>query len=274
MSMRDGCDKVLLLQAEFDGELDAAQSIAITRHRESCACCRDAWQRLVETRRTLRDRASYHKASAVLGQRLDQALASAARAAGREAGLPDRGLSEAGHDTRRRPWLAFAPWWRPALGFAAGAAAAAIAILLFFQPLATTEIADLVVASHVRSMQPGHLLDVASNDQHNVKPWFDGKVDFAPPVKNLADQGFPLVGGRLDYLQDRNVAALVYRSGPHLINVLIWPSEVAEGGEPRQLDKGGFNILHWQEGGMVVWVVSDLDAAKLQNFVTIWRNHD
>lgn len=260
MSMRDGCDKILLLQAEFDGELDAAQSIAITRHRESCACCHDAWERLLETRRVVREQASYHKASGALRARFDAVLPDAS------------GFAARAHD-KSRIWSP-AALWRPLAGFGLGAAAAAIATMLFLAPVPGTDIADLVIASHVRSMQAGHLLDVASNDQHNVKPWFDGKVDFAPPVKNLADRGFPLVGGRLDYLQDRNVAALVYRSGPHVINVLIWPSGESKNAPPEPLEKGGYNIIRWSERGMAIWAISDLNASELRDFVITWQAHE
>jgi len=259
MSMRDGCDKILLLQAEFDGELDAAQSLSMTQHRESCAICRDAWQRLQSTRQVLRAKASYHKASAGLIARLDAAL-------------PE--LVSPMPIPRRAPAHALRRWWQPVAGFGFGTVAAVVLTLMFMTPVQTVDLADLVVASHVRSMQAGHLLDVASNDQHNVKPWFDGRVDFAPPVKNLADRGFPLIGGRLDYLQDRNVAALVYRAGPHVINVLIWPSAEAAPVPPQPTERGGYNIIRWQERGMNIWAVSDLNATELKDFVATWQAHD
>jgi len=267
MSMRDGCDKILLLQAEFDGELDAAQSLALTQHREGCAVCRDAWQRLQSTRQVLREKASYHTASAGLMARLDAALPAAAPLS---ATVPTR-LPAAADILRRASWRR---WWQPVAGFGFGAVAAVVLALVFMAPVPTVDLADLVVASHVRSMQEGHLLDVASNDQHNVKPWFDGRVDFAPPVKNLADRGFPLIGGRLDYLQDRNVAALVYRAGPHVINVLIWPAPASADVPPQPVEKGGYNIIRWQERGMNIWAVSDLNATELKDFVTIWQAHD
>lgn len=275
MSMRDGCDKILLLQAEFDGELDAAQSLALTQHREGCAVCRDAWQRLQSTRQVLRAQASYHMASAGLMARLDAALpALAPLPATAPAPTKQQARTQrwAPADVRRpAPWRR---WWQPAAGFGLGAAAAVALTLIFMAPVPTVDLTDLVVASHVRSMQEGHLLDVASNDQHNVKPWFDGRVDFAPPVKNLADRGFPLIGGRLDYLQDRNVAALVYRAGPHVINMLIWPAPATADVPPQPVEKGGYNIIRWQERGMNIWAVSDLNAAELKNFVATWQAHD
>jgi anti-sigma factor RsiW len=147
-------------------------------------------------------------------------------------------------------------------------------MMMFFQPPAAGDMADLILASHIRSLQAGHLVDIASNNQHNVRPWFDGKLDFAPPVKNLADQGFPLEGGRLDYLRDRGVAALVYQAGLHRINLLIWPSAGDVDGDPQTLDKGGYTVIHWHEKEMTIWAVSDLNPAELRKFVADWRAHD
>jgi anti-sigma factor RsiW len=265
MSRQDTCDKVLLLQAEFDGELDSLQSTAMQGHRQSCVICQEAWQTLERARHGMRRQASYHPASEALKQRLAGQLAQA-------------GLAPAATNPPPQPISTrLVSWWRSLIGFGLGAAVATAAVILFFQPVPVGDMADLVAASHIRSLQPGHLLDVASNDQHNVKPWFDGKLDFAPPVKNLADQGFPLEGGRLDYLQDKEVAALIYRSGLHRINLLIWPASgaAADGAEtPELIGKGNLNILHWREKDMTAWAVSDLSADDLKTFVTIWRRHE
>ena len=265
MSNKESCDKVLLIQAEFDGELDPVQSAAIVGHRQSCAACQEAWQKLHQARQAMRTRASYHAASDSLKRRIDQHLSAA-------------GIEPPIASSPARPFRSqLASWWRSMIGFGLGAAIATAAITLFFQPMPLTDMTDLVVASHIRSLQPGHLVDIASNNQHNVKPWFDGKLDFAPPVKNLADQGFPLEGGRLDYLQDREIAALVYRSGGHRINLLIWPAsqDGSDGNDaPQLIGKGPLNIIHWREQDMTIWAVSDLSAADLQNFVAIWRRQD
>jgi anti-sigma factor RsiW len=260
MSTRENCDKVLLVQADFDGELDAAQSAALVTHRETCPYCREAWTHLSDTRNAMRKEASYHPASDALRRRLEQQLASAGMrpaAEHRPSGALGAGLLS---------------WWRLLAGFGLGAAVASVAMLMLIQPVPSGDIADFVMGSHIRSLQPGHLVDIASNNQHNVKPWFDGKIDFAPPVKNLADQGFPLEGGRLDYLKNREVAALVYRGGQHLINVLVWPAE-GEAEAPQLLERDGYNIVHWREKGMALWAVSDLNPAELQNFVARWRGH-
>lgn len=132
-------------------------------------------------------------------------------------------------------------------------------------------LAEDVVASHVRSMLAEHLTDVASSDQHTVKPWFGGKLDLSPPVVELAASGFPLVGGRLDYLNERPVAALVYRHKQHVINLFVWTrkSGVPEPSPPNELQ--GYNLRHWQDGDMTFWAVSDVNGADLDAFVRDYR---
>jgi anti-sigma factor RsiW len=130
-------------------------------------------------------------------------------------------------------------------------------------------VAEEIVASHIRSMQAGHLLDVESTDQHTVKPWFDGKLDFAPPVVDLATQGFPLVGGRLDYMDHRNVAALVYQRQKHFINVFIWPQEGKDTTLPEVQTIQGYNLLFWSHGGMVFCAASDLNVTELRQLAEL-----
>jgi anti-sigma factor RsiW len=133
----------------------------------------------------------------------------------------------------------------------------------------TNLLAEQIVASHIRSLQPGHLFDVQSTDQHTVKPWFDGKLDFAPPVTDLASQGFPLIGGRLDYLDHRDVAALVYQRQKHFINVFIWPGDPKALKVPEAQSIRGYNVIFWQRSGMNFCAVSDLNAAELEQFAQL-----
>jgi len=130
-------------------------------------------------------------------------------------------------------------------------------------------VAEEIVASHIRSLQPGHLMDIESTDQHTVKPWFDGKLDFAPPVVDLATQGFPLVGGRLDYIGRRNVAALVYQRQKHFINVFIWPEEKNSAKPPEVQTMQGYNVVSWSHNGMNFCAVSDLNSMELRQFADL-----
>jgi anti-sigma factor RsiW len=151
----------------------------------------------------------------------------------------------------------------------AGVAIVLLATALLVQMLkrssASEMLAEQVVSSHIRSLQANQLSDVASSDQHTVKPWFSGKLDFAPVVKDLSIKGFPLVGGRLDYLDGRAVAALVYKRRQHTINLFVWPSQAPDSA-PRSFTIKGYNLVHWTHSQMAYWAVSDVNAKDLGQF--------
>jgi len=128
-----------------------------------------------------------------------------------------------------------------------------------------------VVDGHVRSLQAEHLIDIASSDQHTVKPWFDGRLDQAPPVRDLTAEGFPLVGGRLDYLDGRPVAALVYRHSKHLINLFVGPAGGSGAGLAVTTTRQGYNVRHWVAGDMSFWLVSDLEMNELASLEALLR---
>jgi anti-sigma factor RsiW len=164
-------------------------------------------------------------------------------------------------------------FWRGAGLGAATMAALAVALgsgLMSMQPSRDDVLVDEAVANHVRSLQAGHAVDVASSDQHTVKPWFNGKIDYAAPAFDLGAEGFPLVGGRLDYFDGEPIAVLVYRYRLHTINVFVRPAKDGSARPgPRTLDRRGFAVLRWTKDGMEFWVVSDADAATLAQLRTL-----
>ena len=228
-------DKELLLHALVDGELDAGNVLALEAHIASCAGCAAELAAIREVKARLR--------AAPLGYVAP-------------AGLLDR-LEAAANPPRRR--LGAETW---ALGGGLTALAASLA-LFAFMPTGASLQGELIDAQ-ARSLEAQHLVDVQTSDRHTVKPWFNGKVDFAPPVVDLAPQGYPLVGGRLDRVDGKRVAALVFRRRAHVINLFVWPGDAPAA--PALARKQGYSLVRWGHGGLVFWAVSDIDPADLTGF--------
>ncbi|HEV8677982.1 MAG TPA: hypothetical protein VGQ90_01305 [Stellaceae bacterium] len=285
MNTAPRCDQVLLVQAEFDGELDAAAAAALASHRTNCSVCQAATAELAQARALLGE-APYHwmpdDARSRLMAKIAAATASSAPPRPSSAaptfltpaggGGLGRGRSGEGLGRGQRPsglrrlWR----WWSSLAGFGLGAACAAAISILLLTPR-TSDLAEQVVAGHVRALQPGHLQDVVSSDRHAIKPWFDGRIDFAPPVKDLAAKRFPLRGGRLDYIGGRPVAALVYQRDKHWIDLYVWPAASGAVRLRETTAHQGYNVVHWSENGMALWAVSDLEAGQLRQFADDWR---
>ena len=242
-----------LVHAYLDGELDLAKSLEIEEHLHQCATCSQAYEEGRRLRTALNGGGLYFDAPADLQKRIRTVT---------------RGEATSSARPRSFGWRALAFGLPAAL-----AAVIALSIVPFLERPATTHLlVDEIVSGHVRSLMADHLTDVASSDKHTVKPWFDGKLDFSPAVVDLADHGFPLVGGRLDYLGNRSVAALVYARQKHLINLFVWPAtREAELGEPK-LSRHGFHLMHWSAAEMSYWAVSDLNPAELEEFAGLIRS--
>ena len=231
----------LLVHGLIDGELDAANALAAEAHIADCADCGALHEEMTRLRARLGAADLHYPAPPGLAARIDRAIGSAQRPA------------------VRRPRLAW-PNWATGAGLTALAASLLVLLMVPRGPDLPAE----VVAGHVRSLQVAHLVDVVTSDQHTVKPWFAGRIDFSPPVVDTSPAGFLLAGGRLDYLDGRPVAAIVYRRRQHVINLFIWPGPGRS--EPAADTRDGYNMLHWTSGGMVHWAVSDLNAAELGQF--------
>lgn len=230
-----------------DEELDLTSNLEVEAHLQECPSCGRAYANHLALKSALGNDALYYKAPANLRNRVRAALREADEDERKPIVLPWR-------------WLAF------------GASFALVAVVVWSlavvrsSPSADDLLAHEVVSAHVRSLMADHLTDVPSSDQHTVKPWFNGKLDFSPTVTDLASQGFPLIGGRLDYIGNRPIAALVYQRRQHLINVFVYPSVNGSDGGNRMAIRQGYNLIHWNRSGMDYWAVSDLNASELQEF--------
>ena len=230
-----------LIDPYVDGELGADDDAAVRAHVSTCTTCP---QRIADRER--------------LAKLLRQAPYYAA---------PDRlriAIATKAHRSSRIWW---GTTWAAAASLVLGIGAGAMMLrtIAVSRSARSNALAEELVSDHVRSLMADHLFDIRSTDQHTVKPWFLGKLDYAPPVTDLAQVGFPLVGGRLDYIDGRPVAALVYQRQKHTINVYVWPSNGGASAATPETVRG-FHVEHWTRGGMTLWAVSDLNAAELTQF--------
>lgn len=248
-------DQELHLHSLLDGELDAVNALACEAHVKGCATCNAEILRL----RALRE------AVAAPGVRYEPPAALRARIAGAAGAASDP--VEARAPARRTVDRGRAVW---AAGGVAGALAASVALAVALPELGAGGLDRQLVAGHVRSLLASHLIDVQTSSEHVVRPWFNGRIDFAPPVPELAAQGFPLAGGRLDYMEGRVVPAIVYRRRLHAINLFAWP---LHGRAPRvrsvRLD--GYSLVEWRQGDLQMAAVSDIGPDELRQFQDAFR---
>jgi anti-sigma factor RsiW len=236
-----------LLHAYVDGELDAAKSLELEAHLAGNPGARAACERLRAMSTAIRERADYHVAPPALAARLRASLPSVPEGA-----------------ARRVPGLR---WLKPAAAFATVALLAWGVTILSLGPGEDERIAQEVLASHVRATLGNRLFDVASSDQHTVKPWLSARLAFSPPVADVSAQGFELRGGRLDYVGGQSVGVLVYQRRQHVIDVFVWPAPAHKA--EQMLTRNGFNIERFARGGMSFWVVSDLNRNELDDFARL-----
>ena len=245
----------------LDAELDLVRTIEMETHLKDCPVCAQKLEDQQGMRAVLRRSSLAYVAPAVLRDRIQASLRGSSVAIE----VQESGIK----------WPSMRVWqW-----------AGAVAVLTLFslsswqltarlrEPSTDQRIAAEVFSSHARSLEANHLMDVVSTDQHTVKPWFDSKLDFSPPVEDLASDGFPLVGGRLDYLEGREVAALVYQRRNHFINVFVWPTATGSDSTQSIESRQGYNIVRWSRGGFQCWAVSDIGASDLAGFVQLLENY-
>jgi anti-sigma factor RsiW len=238
-----------LIHGHVDGELDLVRSLEVEQHLRECAACSQAAQGLQSLGDSLRAQSMYYRAGPRLKSRIQRALRQ-------EAAI-------------KRPRRAV-PW----LGLAIAASVAAAVLLtwsLLTWRLGNDRLVQEILASHTRSVLAVHKVDVVSSDRHMIKPWLNDKLGFSPDVVDLADPEFPLLGARLDYVDNQPVAALVYTHGKHLINLYIWPATREGDTDVKTASKRGYHLYHWRKAGMNYWAVSDVNKETLSRFVQRFR---
>jgi len=247
------CSEALRVQDYFDGELDASAAADIERHVEGCGECAALLRSLEAVRDAMRQSMLYHRASPRLASRITDAL-------DRETGHQ---WSLAGLNLRGQQF-----WLGAASGIMATALAASLAFLVLLPP-ASNQLVNDVLGAHLRSLMENHLIDVASSDQHTVKPWFAGHADVSPPTADFPKEDYRLVGGRVDYVDGHRAAVLVYRHGAHTINVFSW----ARSGDalPNIVTRKGYHEVFWRSGDLVFCAVSDTALDELLGLVRLLK---
>ena len=239
-----------LIDGYVDGELGPIHNREIEEHLQSCSVCSKLHHEHQALQAATRDSSLYFKAPATLQRRIWSSLRQ---------------------DRKSQPILSIAPWrW---VGIAASLTLVAIltwrVVPLVQSPVADDQLIQEVTSAHVRSLMVSHLVDIQSSDRHVVKPWFTGKLDFAPPVVDLGERGFPVIGGRLDYLGNRAVAVVVYKRREHVINLFIWPAAQDSAVKTTPVTQQGYHLFHWTQSDMAYWAVSDLNIKELLEFVRL-----
>ena len=234
-----------LIGASLDGELDPHTALQIDQHFATCSTCSTLLARL--------ERLQAEIAATDLDWSIDADLRPLAAKIRRQTG----------ESWWRRPWV-----WRSVLG----TVAAALLVMISLPGRLVNSTEQQIVDNHVRSLLADHLVDVPSSDRHTVKPWFQGKLSFAPAVPDLSADGFQLIGGRLDVVAGKPAAALIYKRGQHVINLWISPGNGSDG-QVTSTNIEGFHLLHWQKDGMLYWAVSDLNPSELREFAMLIRSH-
>ena len=238
-------DMRVLLQGMLDHELDLADAVCVETHMQVCPDCTAEYRKQGALRAAIRRSEPRYRAPHDLRSRIITAIRV------------------------QTDVLCRAPWWRGAVTgwMGTGVSLALAASLLFVVAMPGEQaIQQELISGHVRSLWASHLTDVTTSDEHTVKPWFNGKLDASPPVVDLAPQGFPLIGGRLDYIHNRVVGALVFKHDQHVINLFVWPVADLKDSGPTSTTREGFNLLHWTCSGMSFWAVSDVNPAALRRF--------
>ena len=247
-----------MLHGFVDNEFDAAHSLQIEQHIATCPHCAKELESVQALKLRIVQRGVHWRTP-------DHVRAQVLAAISQEAAIHARSPAAASFSLLEfvRRWL-----------FVPSLAALAASLFLVIGPMSDrTSVGDEIIASHVRSLLVDHLTDVATSDQHTVKPWFNGKIDFSPPVVDLAREGFPLQGGRVDYIGGRVVAALVFKRQSHVINLFVWPSTDATATTVKAtVSRDGYNIENWRADGLAFWAVSDVSADDLVRFRDAFSN--
>jgi anti-sigma factor RsiW len=256
-------DSLTYLAAYLDDELDVSESLRVQKHLAGCQDCRQTEDDQLVLRSALRDPDLRAFPSPDFSKRIEVVVRQAAKEEARS------------QRSYRFEFLRLAPFgWLPAVAvLLLLTTVGAFLVTNSFRSSHQQFIASAVLAGHIRSLQPNHLIDVPSSDRHTVKPWFQGRLDFSPPVPDLSELGWTLIGGRLDYVDGRAVAVIVYQRRMHNINVFLWPNHGSADHAIRQEEAQGYQILHWSGTEMTYWLVSDLNNSELLELARALRGH-
>jgi len=265
------CDEAIKpMDGYLDGDVDPITSQTIEQHLRECPKCDQAFATHRSLIGAIGNATPYYKAPSGLRERIQSSLRKEiAKQSNGSGSIPVDPRPLIAKEQPTSQSILFGTSW----SWLALAAAILLAAIIGWNVLPRLQrsgadefLATQLIASHVRSLMANHLTDVASSDQHTVKPWLDTKLDFAPAVVDLSGEGFPLVGGRLCYLDNRPVAALVYQRRKHFINLFVWPAEVNASSATKAMSRQGYQLLHWVDSDFNYWAVSDVNESDLQAF--------